>query len=72
MVTNFDSDLDLNKPELRIEVNRDKAADLGIPLETIGKTLEGMEYLVIVQTQAQHRGTRSDSKQLQVRGTQGT
>ena len=84
MVTNFESDLDLNKPELRIEVNRDKAADLGIPIETIGRTLEallggrrttmfmreGKEYPVIVQTQAQHRGTRSDIEQLQVRGAQ--
>ena len=84
-VTNFESDLDLNKPELRIEVNRDKAADLGIPVETIGRTLEaflggrrttmfmreGKEYPVIVQTQAHHRGTSSDIEQLQVRGTQG-
>ncbi len=84
MVTNFESDLDLNKPELRIEVNRDKAADLGIPIKTIGRTLEallggrrttmfmreGKEYPVIVQTQAQHRGTRSDIEQLQVRGAQ--
>lgn len=85
MVRNFESDLDLNKPELRIEANRDKASDLGIPIETIGRTLEallggrrmtmfmreGKEYPVIVQTQARHRGTRSDIEQLQVRGTQG-
>ncbi len=84
-ISNFESDLDLNKPELRIEVNRDKAADLGVPVETIGKTLEtflggrkatmfmreGKEYPVIVQTQARHRGTRSDIEQLHVRGTQG-
>ena len=30
-VVNVESDLDLNKPELRVEINRDKAADLGIP-----------------------------------------
>jgi multidrug efflux pump len=85
MVSNFESDLDLNKPELRIDVHRDKAADLGIPIETIGKTLEvllggrrttmfmreGKEYPVMVQTQPQHRGTRSDIEQLQVRGSQG-
>jgi multidrug efflux pump subunit AcrB len=32
---------------------------------------EGQEYPVIVQTQAQHRGTGSDIAQLQVRGMEG-
>lgn len=84
-LVNFESDLDLNKPELRVDINRDKAADLGIPIETIGRTLEvflggrrasmflreGKEYPVIMQTLPHHRGTRSDIEQLQVRGTQG-
>ncbi|WHZ22198.1 MAG: RND multidrug efflux transporter [Nitrospira sp.] len=82
---NFESDLDLNKPELRVDINRDKAADLGVPIETIGRTLEvflggrrasmfmreGKEYPVIMQTPPHHRSTRSDIDQLQVRGTQG-
>ena len=85
LVVNVESDLDLNKPELRVDINRDKAADLGIPVETIGRTLEvflggrkasmfmreGKEYPVIMQTRPHQRGTRSDIEQLQVRGTQG-
>ncbi len=83
---NFTSDLDLNKPEVRVDVNRDKAADLGIPVATIGRTMEtflggrkastfmreGREYPVIVQTKSQHRSTGSDIEQLQARGTAGT
>jgi multidrug efflux pump len=79
------TDLDLNKPEVRVDVNRDKAADLGIPVETIGRTMEtflggrkastfmreGREYPVIIQTKSQHRSTGSDIEQLQVRGTAG-
>ncbi|HJR78032.1 MAG TPA: efflux RND transporter permease subunit [Nitrospiraceae bacterium] len=82
---NFATDLDLNKPEVRVDVNRDKAADLGIPVETIGRTLEtflggrkastfmreGREYPVIIQTRSQHRSTGSDIEQLQVRGAAG-
>ncbi|RMD69312.1 MAG: efflux RND transporter permease subunit, partial [Bacteroidetes bacterium] len=32
------TDLKLNSPELRLKVDRDKAADLGIPVATIGST----------------------------------
>lgn len=84
-LVNIESDLDLNKPELRVDINRDKAADLGIPVETIGRTLEvflggrkasmfmreGKEFPVIIQTQPHHRGTKSDIDRLHVRGTQG-
>ena len=62
-LTNVDTDLKLNKPELSVEVKRDKAADMGVPVETIGRTLEtllggrqvtrfkrdGEQYDVIVQ-----------------------
>ena len=84
-LSDVESDLDLNKPELRVDINRDKAADLGVPVETIGRTLEvflggrkasmfmreGKEYPVIMQTQPQHRGTKSDIDHLHVRGSQG-
>lgn len=84
-LVNVESDLDLNKPELRVDINRDKAADLGVPVETIGRTLEvflggrkastfmreGKEYPVIMQTRPHHRGTKSDIDHLHVRGTQG-
>lgn len=37
-----DTDLKLNKPEVRVTVNRDKAAQLGVSVEAIGRTLETM------------------------------
>ena len=61
-----DIDLRLNKPELRIEVERDKAADLGVSVEVVAKAIEtllggrnvtrykrdGEQYDVVVQTSA--------------------
>ena len=38
----MDSDLRLNKPELKIAVNRDKIADVGANVESVGRTLETM------------------------------
>ncbi|MFN3461328.1 MAG: efflux RND transporter permease subunit, partial [Oceanibaculum sp.] len=71
---NLDNDLKLNKPQLNIEVDRDKAADLGIPIATIGRTLEtllggrqvtrfnmrGEQYDVIVQVEDADRRTPGD------------
>ena len=37
---NIDTDLKLNKPELKVTVDREKAADLGIPIETLGRGVE--------------------------------
>jgi len=62
-LANIDSDLKLNKPELRVTVNRDKVSDIGVQVDTIGRTLEtllggrqvtrykqaGKQYDVIVQ-----------------------
>jgi len=41
-LTNADTDLKLNKPELKVEVNRDKVAAVGVNVEEIGRTLETM------------------------------
>ncbi|MBI2234492.1 MAG: efflux RND transporter permease subunit [Micavibrio aeruginosavorus] len=38
----LESDLKLNKPQLKVDVNRDKAADLGIDAATLGRTMETM------------------------------
>ena len=81
-----DVDLRLNKPELRIEVNREKAADLGISVEVVAKALETMlggrnvtrykrdaeQYDVIVQTQASGRSTPEDIDGIYVRGRSDT
>jgi multidrug efflux pump len=81
-----DVDLRLNKPELRIEVNRAKAADLGVSVEVVSKALETMlggrnvtrykrdaeQYYVIVQTQASGRTTPEDIDGIYVRGRNDT
>ncbi len=41
-LTNVDTDLKLNKPELSVAVDREKAADIGVSVETVGRTLETM------------------------------
>ena len=77
-----DVDLRLNKPELRIEVERDKAADLGVSVEVVAKAIETLlggrnvtrykrdaeQYDVIVQTQASGRNTPEDIDRIYVRG----
>jgi multidrug efflux pump len=77
-----DVDLRLNKPELRIDVDRDKAADLGVSVEVVAKALETMlggrnvtrykrdaeQYDVIVQVQSNGRTTPEDIDRIQVRG----
>jgi multidrug efflux pump len=84
-LTNLDTDLKLNKPELRIEVDRDKAADLGISVEAIGRTLEtllgsrqvtrfkleGEQYDVILRMQEQERRRPGDIGAIYVRGRSG-
>lgn len=84
-LTNPDSDLKLNKPELRIEMNRDKIASVGANVGSVGRTLETMlggrnvtrfkkgseQYDVIVQVDDARRQTPDDLAQIYVRGTDG-
>ena len=79
---NLDTDLKLNKPELKVTVDRDKAADVGVPIETIGRTLETMlggrqvtrykegseQYDVIVQVADVERTNPRDVTSIFVRG----
>ena len=81
-----DVDLRLNKPELRIEVVRDKAADLGVSVEVVAKAIETVlggrnvtrykrdaeQYDVIVQTEARGRSTPEDIERIYVRGRNDT
>jgi multidrug efflux pump len=80
---NLDSNFKENKPELRVRIDRAKAADLGISVESIGKTLEimfgsrevntyvdrGEEYKVIVQARSEDRATPSDLQNIFVRSS---
>jgi multidrug efflux pump len=81
-LTNPDSDLKLNKPELRIDVNREKIAAVGANVADVGRTLETMlggrnvtrfkmgseQYDVIVQVEDDARRTPGDLRNIFVRG----
>jgi multidrug efflux pump len=77
--------LRLDTPELRVNVNREKLSDLGIPVETVGRTLEtmlggrqvtrykqeGEQYDVIVQVAARERNNPHDISDIYVRSSSG-
>jgi len=81
-LTDVDSDLRLNKPELKIAVNRDKIADVGANVESVGRTMEtmlggrqvtrfkqdGEQYDVIVQVADVDRSNPDDITNIYVRG----
>ncbi|HEX5801879.1 MAG TPA: efflux RND transporter permease subunit [Azospira sp.] len=84
-ITNVDTDLKLNKPELAVALNRDKASDTGVQVETVGRTLEtmlggrqvtrykqdGEQYDVIVQVATADRSRPDDIGDIYVRGKNG-
>jgi len=84
-LTNVESDLDLNKPQIQVEMYRDRVADRGVSVLTIGQTLEtllggrqvtrfiqnGEQYDVIVQVQSDSRRTPGDLADIYVRGRNG-
>jgi len=83
---NVDTDLKLNKPELSVSVDRDKAMDTGVQIETVGRTLEtmlggrqvtrfkraGEQYDVIVQVADSERTAPSDISDIFVRARDGS
>ncbi|MDP2397343.1 MAG: efflux RND transporter permease subunit [Burkholderiales bacterium] len=84
-LANVDSDLKLNKPQLAVDIDREKAAALGIEVETIGRTMEtllggrqvtrfkreGKQYDVIVRLEDKDRRQPSDLTSIYVRGAAG-
>ncbi len=85
-MTNPDSDLKLNKPELKVDVNREKIAAVGASVNAVGRTLETMlggrnvtrfkmgseQYDVIVQVEDDSRRTPGDLSNIFVRGAGDT
>ena len=79
------SDYYERKPQLRVAVDRDRAADLGVSLSTVARTLEsalgsrfvttylqnGREYNVVVQMQESDRSSPSDLTNIYVRSARG-
>jgi multidrug efflux pump len=80
-----DADLKFNKPELRINVDRLKASELGVSVEDISQTLQlalsnrrlgyftkaGKQYQVMGQVDRKDRDDPTDLKALYVRNTAG-
>jgi multidrug efflux pump len=80
-LTNIQSNFEERKPQLRVAVDRNRAADLGVSLESVSRTLETVlgsrivttfvdrdrEYNVILQGRAEDRATPTDLDNLYVR-----
>lgn len=85
LMTRVDADLTLNKPEIRVRVDRDKAADAGVAVSAIGRTMETMlggrsvttfkqnneEYNVVLQLDDGARASPQAIDSLFVRGRDG-
>src|SRR5262249_15317193 len=82
---NMDTDLKLNKPQLEIEIDRDRAAAQGVSVSDIGNTLQTLlggrevtrfkrgnhQYEVILQLPPKDRASPSVIDGLYVKGNQG-
>lgn len=81
----LDTDLKLNTPELRVDINRGKVADLGIDITEVGRTLEtllggrqvtrfeqnGEQYDVYVQLDAKDRASPQSLSTIFLRSPKG-
>jgi multidrug efflux pump len=82
---NMDTDLKLNKPQLEIAIDRDRAAAQGVSVQAIGGTLQTLlggrevthfklgnrQYDVILQVPARDRSTPAMIEDIYVRGDHG-
>ena len=80
-LSGLESDYRERKPKIDVKINRDRAADLGVSLSNVGRTLEtilgsrvvttfvdrGEEYRVILQGADERRQTPSDLETIYVR-----
>jgi multidrug efflux pump len=83
-VINLNSDLKLNKPELLVEIDRNRANDLGVSVRNIATTLQvqlggkdfatfeeaGEQYNVMVQLEKENRSLPDQLSALYLRGDQ--
>jgi multidrug efflux pump len=84
-VQNVQTDLRLNTPELRVQVDRAKLADVGVDVSRVGRTLESMlggrqvtrykesgeQYDVLVQVVPRDRSRPNDISDIYVRARSG-
>ncbi len=82
---NLDTDLKLNSPEFKIDIDRAKVADLGLEVTAVGRTLEtllggrqvtrfeqnGEQYDVFVQLAAEDRATPQALSTIFLRNSRG-
>lgn len=81
-LTSLETDLKLNKPQLKIEIDREKVSDLGLDAAILGRTMEtmlggrqvtrfkreGKQYDVIIQIEDADRQNPEDISNIYVRG----
>ncbi|OGF21375.1 MAG: multidrug transporter AcrB [Candidatus Eisenbacteria bacterium RBG_19FT_COMBO_70_11] len=84
-LVNMDTDLKLNKPQLEIDIDRDRAAALGVSVTDIGSTLQTLlggrqvtnfklgdrQYDVILQVPPRERSSPAVIEGLYLRGREG-
>ena len=84
-LSNLESDYKENKPQLNVLINKDRAADLGVSIAQIGRTLEtmlgfrkvttyldrGEEYDVILEGKKEQKQTPTDIRDIYVRSEIG-
>ena len=82
---NMDTDLKLNKPQLEIDIDRDRASELGVSVTDIGNTLQTLlggrevtrfkrgnkQYEVMLQVKPRERATPVAIEELYLRGKNG-
>ena len=82
---NLDSNFKETKPEIRVDVDRRKAADLGVSIQAVGRTIEtmlgsrevgtyvvaGEEYKIMLQARDEYRATPYDLQNIFVRTSSG-
>lgn len=85
LLVNIRSNFEINKPELRVHINRDRAAALGVTVEDISKTLQilfggldlskvnikGKQYDVIAQLERSFRLSPKDLDNLYIPNARG-
>ncbi|ACJ00606.1 efflux RND transporter permease subunit [Rhodospirillum centenum] len=82
-ISSLVADYDETKPQLRVQVDRDRASDLGVGISDIGSTLEtmmaerqvtryldrGEEYDVVLRAEASQRSNPRDLSNIYIRGS---
>lgn len=86
VLTNLESNLILDKPQIKVSIDRQRASDLGVGVDIIGRTMEtllggrqvtrfnmnGEQYDVMLQVAGEDRNTPQALQSIYLRGRNGT